>query len=104
VLWTARYRGPATGNGSVAWDLAVSPDGSKVFVTGYSWSATSSGRPEFATVAYDSGTGAQLWVARFGHPAAEACYGSSVAPSPDSSEVFSAGDCGNDGATVAYNS
>jgi WD40 repeat protein len=103
-LWTARYRGPATGNGSVAWDVAVSPDGAKVFVTGYSFRATQQGQPQFATVAYAAATGAQLWVGRFGSPATEACFGLSVATSPDSSKVFVTGDCGAAGATVAYHS
>ena len=48
-------------------------------------------------MAYDSGTGAQLWVARYGQPAKEAAYGVSVAVSPDSSKVFVTGDTGNDG-------
>jgi outer membrane protein assembly factor BamB len=103
-LWTARYRGPASGNGSVAWDLAVSPDGAKVFVTGYSFSATQLGQPQFATVAYAAATGTQLWAGRFGSPATEACYGMSVAASPDSSKVFVTGDCAAAGATVAYHS
>lgn len=101
-LWTARYRGPASGYGGPAADLAISPDGAKVIVTGYNWSASPGSQPEFATVAYDSGTGAQLWVARYGQPAKEAAYGVSVAVSPDSSKVFVTGDTGNDGTTVAY--
>ena len=103
-VWTARYRGPASGYGGPTEDVAVSPDGAKVIVTGYNWSASPGSQPEFATVAYDSGTGAQLWVARYGQPAKEAAYGVSVAVSPDSSKVFVTGDTGNDAATVAYNS
>lgn len=103
-VWTARYRGPASGYGGPAEDVAVSPDGAKVIVTGYNWSASPGSQPEFATVAYDSGTGAQLWVARYGQPAKEATYGVSVEVSPDSSKVFVTGDTGNDAATVAYNS
>jgi|HubBroStandDraft_6_1064221.scaffolds.fasta_scaffold74321_2 outer membrane protein assembly factor BamB len=103
-VWTARYRGPASGYGGPPEDVAVSPDGAKVIVTGYNWSASPGSQPEFATVAYDSGTGAQLWVARYGQPAKEADYGVSVAVSPDSAKVFVTGDTGNDAATVAYNS
>jgi outer membrane protein assembly factor BamB len=103
-LWTALYRGPASGYGGPAEDVAVSPDGAKVIVTGYNWSASPGSQPQFATVAYDSGTGAQLWVARYGQPARAPAYGVSVAVSPDSSKVFVTGDNGNDGATVAYSS
>jgi PQQ-like domain len=102
--WTARYRGPASGSGGPAEDVTVSPDGTKVVVTGYNWSASPGSQPEFATVAYGASTGALLWVARYGRPATEAAYGVSVAVSPDSSKVFVTGDTGNDAATVAYNS
>jgi hypothetical protein len=43
-------------------------------------------------------------VARYGQPAKEAAYGVSVVVSPDSAKVFVAGDTGNDGTTVAYDS
>jgi outer membrane protein assembly factor BamB len=102
--WTARYRGPASGLGGPARDVAVSPDGAKVIVTGDNSSASPGSQPEFATVAYDSGTGAQVWVARYGQPAKQADYGVSVTVSPDSSKVFVTGDTGNDGTTLAYNS
>jgi outer membrane protein assembly factor BamB len=102
--WTALYRGPVSGAGGPSEGVAVSPDGAKVIVTGYNWSAPPGSQPEFATVAYDSGTGTQLWVARYGQPAKEATYGISVAVSPDSAQVFVTGNTGNDGATVAYHS
>jgi hypothetical protein len=38
-LWVSRYTGPA-GDGATAFDVAVSPDGSMVFVTGSSLVAT----------------------------------------------------------------
>ena len=47
--------------------VAVSPDGAKVFVTGVSYGSTSGG--DYATVAYDASTGAQLWVKRYNGPA-----------------------------------
>jgi outer membrane protein assembly factor BamB len=103
-LWTARYRGPASGFGGPAEDVTVSPDGATVVVTGYNWSASPGSQPQFATVAYDSGTGAQLWAARYGQPAIAPAYGVSVAVSPDSAQVFVTGDTGNDGTTIAYNS
>src|SRR5215467_14161316 len=57
-LWVARYNGPKKSWNNAA-SLAVSPDGRTVFVTG------SSG-PSYATVAYNTATGAQLWVKRYG--------------------------------------
>jgi hypothetical protein len=47
--WSRRYDGPAHGL-DVAADLAVSPDGTSVFVTGASERST--GNSDFATVAY----------------------------------------------------
>src|SRR5207244_464034 len=61
-LWVSRYNGPANA-GDFAGDLRVSPDGSTVYVTGYS--NRSSGYPDYATVAYDASTGSQLWVTRY---------------------------------------
>jgi outer membrane protein assembly factor BamB len=46
-LWKRRYDG---GSLDVATDLGVSPDGSKVFVTGYSLGSASG--LDYATVAY----------------------------------------------------
>jgi DNA-binding beta-propeller fold protein YncE len=53
VLWVARYDGPASSS-DIPSALAVSPDGSKLFVTGQSWSG-SEGAYDYATVAYSSG-------------------------------------------------
>jgi hypothetical protein len=61
-LWASRYDGPAHAFDD-AYDVAVAPDGTKVFVTGDS--AGAGGDPDFATFAYDSVDGAQVWVARF---------------------------------------
>jgi hypothetical protein len=86
-LWTASYRGPAGDNFATA--IAVSPDGSRVFVTGYSVSA-GGGTPDYATVAYAAATGARLWVARYNGPAGDA-FPASLAVSPDGSAVFVTG-------------
>jgi lipocalin len=104
VLWTKRYNGPGNGYDSAS-ALGVSPDGSKVFVTGYSTGSTS---PDYATVAYDASTGAQLWAKRYNGPGDNADGASALAVSPDGSRVFvtgqSLGAQTYEYATVAYNS
>ncbi|MDP9226377.1 MAG: hypothetical protein M3P18_21565 [Actinomycetota bacterium] len=52
TIWTRRYNGPAGGFDG-ATTVAVSPDGSTVFVTGLSVSSTSY---HYATLAYDVST------------------------------------------------
>jgi len=104
-LWVARYSGP--GNGfSAAWSLAVSPGGTRVFVTGDSQGVGSGS--DYATVAYSAATGARLWVKRYNGPANGDDSATSVAVSPGGTRVFVTGSSqgtgsGLDYATVAYN-
>jgi len=103
-LWVKRYAGPA-GSDDYAGDLGVSPDGSRVFVTGDSYGST--GYPDYATVAYDASTGSQLWVMRYDGPGNVGDFTYDLEVSPDGSAVFvtgsSIGSTGNyDYATVAY--
>jgi WD40 repeat protein len=65
VQWEARYDGPV-GGADQAWAVGLSPDASRVYVTGESVGATST---DAATVAYDAGSGQQLWEARYDGPA-----------------------------------
>jgi WD40 repeat protein len=95
-LWAARYNGP-TNRQDMARALAVSPDGRTVFVTGQS---LAKGRNNFATVAYNAGTGKQLWVSRY------SSFGggvpNSMAVTPGGGRVFVTGSIGGHYGTVAY--
>jgi WD40 repeat protein len=68
--------------------VTVSPSGATVFVTGQG--ATSS-QPDYATIAYNATTGAQLWVARYEYPASSVGTATSVAVSPSGKSVFVTG-------------
>ena len=84
--WVQRYD---TVGDDVATALGVSPDGSTIFVSGYSRLPSAS--YDYATVAYDAGTGAQRWVRRYNDPIGSADQASAVGVSPDSSTVFVTG-------------
>ena len=75
------------GNGSdAAYSIAVSPGGSRVFVTGASRGNRSG--PDYATVAYSAVTGARLWVQRYNGPGNGSDEAYSVAVSPGGSRVL----------------
>ena len=105
-LWVSRYNGPDNGEDEAS-SVAVSPDGKTVFVTGYSY-GTTAGEVDYATVAYNAASGAQLWVQRYVSPALQG-FATSVAASPDGKAVLVTGYSGSqttggyDYATVAYN-
>jgi hypothetical protein len=103
-LWARRYNGPGNGDDDVS-SVTVSPDGARVFVTGSSPGGSTGG--DYATVAYDAATGAQLWARRYNGPANGGDAASAAAVSPSGTMVFvtgaSAGTAGSaDYATVAY--
>ena len=104
-LWASVYRGPVQA-GNVAYSVAASPDGSKVFVTGGSDGATSG--VDYATIAYRASTGARLWVSRYNGPANDTDNSFAVAVNPAGSKVFVTGrsqggvHSGYDYATVTY--
>jgi len=102
-LWASLYNGPGN-NIDAATAVAASPGGGAVFVTGSSWGLISG--PDYATVAYDTATGAQLWASRYEGPEGSD-QAAAVAVSPGGGAVFvtgqSAGLGGNyDYATVGY--
>ena len=59
TLWLSRYNGSGK-NIDSAQAVAVSPGGSRVFVTGRSFGLLGEGR-DYATVAYAATTGQELW-------------------------------------------
>jgi hypothetical protein len=102
-VWASSYDG---GVGTdVVRGLGVSPDGSMVFVTGSS--SPPAGWSDYATVAYDAGGGAQLWVGRYDGHEQTNDSANALGVSPDGSQVFvtggSTGVSGNfDYATLSY--
>ena len=76
-LWASRYNGPGNGpyhRGDAATSVAVT--GGTVFVTGQS---DGSDQEDYATVAYDAATGAQLWASRYNGPGNSTDEATSVA-------------------------
>ncbi len=112
-LWAKRYSSQGKSPGPAgARSVVVSPGGDKVFVTGISAGAGSG--PDYATVAYNAATGAQLWVRRYNGPGngeemmGLCCAPQAMAVSRDGATVFVTGaskgtGTGLDYATVAYN-
>jgi sugar lactone lactonase YvrE len=101
-IWAASYDGPGNADGGdFGNSLAVSPDGSTVFVTGES--AGSGTDADYATVAYDAATGAEMWAARHGGPAGGYDSARSLGVSPDGSRVFITGESAGSGTDADYN-
>jgi WD40 repeat protein len=74
----------------VATSLAVDPDGTTVFVTGYSTSSRGRGI-DYATVAYGTGAGVRRWVMRYTRPFFGNDRASDVGVSLDGATVFVTG-------------
>src|SRR5215475_4965942 len=103
-LWAQRYNGPGNLD-DAASSVAVSPSGGTVFVTGKSAGTTT--KQDYATVAYNAATGAQLWAKRYNGPGNGNDFARSVTVSPAGGTVFVAGrstrtSSGSDYATIAY--
>lgn len=97
-LWAKRYNGPV--GDDVGRAVTVTPDGSKVIVTGES---TASSAWNAVTIAYATTTGDQLWGVR--ETSDIAARGSAIVASPDSKSVAIAGFTAttqNDVSTVVY--
>jgi len=101
--WASRYNGPGNFDDQ-EWSLAISPDGSKIYVTGFSYGGSST-RYDYATIAYNAATGAQIWTARYNGPGNADDMAFDIVVSPDGSKVYVTGESYNtsyDYATVAY--
>ncbi len=104
-LWARRYGGP----GADIASAVAAPGNGKVYVTGTSWGGSVT-RDDYATVAYNVRTGAQLWVRRYNGPARPRAQGgdSATALAARGGRVFVTGGStgttsGDDFATIAYN-
>jgi hypothetical protein len=98
--WVSRYDGGCTNDYATA--IGVSPDGSQVFVTGYS---SSDDAVDFLTVALDANTGAPQWATTYNDSADGFDYATALGVSPDGSQVFVTGyifGSTGDYATVAF--
>lgn len=102
-VWEKEYAG--TGGISGARAVAVSRDGSTVYVTGNSAGATSA--DDFATVAYRASTGSQLWVRRWAGPGASNDDPAAIAVPAGGGTVLVTGTSAHSGnvfaVTIAYN-
>ena len=101
-LWLATYTDPGNLN-DVAASLAVSPSGGTVYVTGKSGGESGGvGSYDYATIAYNAATGAQLWIARYNGPGNGDDKASSVVVSPDGGTVFVTGESAQNASTFDY--
>jgi len=105
-LWVSRYSGPWKDEDPVggARSVAVSPDGTMVYVTGIGEDRDVVA--VYATVAYSAADGARRWVSRY-NPGSGDDVAASVAVSPDGTMVYVTGTSGGrrigvDYATIAY--
>src|SRR5439155_706009 len=104
--WLRRYNGPANSEDEPS-SVLVSPDGTRVSVTGGSAGLGGISNYDYATLAYDAATGASLWKRRYDGPASLRDDAVSLAVSPDGSMLFVTGSSAtvpnNDAyATLAY--
>ena len=102
--WVASYDG-ADGLFDSPEAIAVSPDGTRLFVTGQSTDEDSSS--DFVTIAYRAATGAELWASRYDGPVHGWDVPASIGVDPQDSRVFVTGlqresPDNDDYATVAY--
>ncbi|MEV4172043.1 S8 family serine peptidase [Nonomuraea sp. NPDC049709] len=104
--WLAHYDGPGSGTDD-ARVIEVTPDGTRLFVSGQSQGEPGTGLSDWGTVAYDAATGTQLWTARHNGPENGIDIPSAMAVAGDGKTVFLSGnsntpDTQSDLMTIAY--
>jgi DNA-binding beta-propeller fold protein YncE len=106
-LWASRYNDDQK-PGDIAYSVAVSPDGTKVFITGCLGTIDICVSADYATIAYDAVTGSQLWIQTYNGPVDGSDVPVAIAPSPDGTKVFVTGSSDQlsttDYVTIAYDS
>lgn len=100
TVWTASYGVPE--QVERGFDSALSPDGSRVYVTGVDDEGPNG---DFVTVAYDAMTGSQVWASTY--DAGQRDEANRVAVAPDGSRVYvvgvsRGGETSADYVTIAY--
>lgn len=80
-LWQATYRGAGTAENIAATAIALSPDGSQVYVSG------SAAAGKFTTIDYNAATGKQAWLQQTPNVGGTVQTPAFLAVSPDGSEV-----------------
>ncbi len=103
-VWGSRFAGPRS-FGGVGSGLAVSPDGTSLFVAGVAY--RDGGNDDYLTLAYTAATGERAWASRYNGPRGWLDEAYWVAVSPDATRVFVSGaskgiNTDYDYATVAY--
>ena len=88
-LWTSRYAGPANDGLHFGRVVATSPTARLAVVAGQS--AGAAGDSDWATLAYDTTTGQQQWVARLATPQATTEFATDVVLSADGMSAVLAG-------------
>ncbi|MEO3799393.1 S8 family serine peptidase [Nonomuraea sp. B1E8] len=87
-VWSTAYAGPA-GTFDEPAGIEVSPDGARLFVTGIS--AGQDTGNDAVTIAYDTATGEELWVARHNGAANASDRADALTVGPDGTHVYVTG-------------
>jgi DNA-binding beta-propeller fold protein YncE len=100
-VWSASYNGAASRDDRAS-GLGVSPDGSRLYVTGTSQESSSPKVIAATTIAYDAATGSQGWIDHFSVTGSGRA--TAVALNADGSRLFVTGESGAPSAptTLAY--
>jgi WD40 repeat protein len=106
LSWTRRYQGVSGYSEDFLTSVAIKPNGSTVYVTGYGSKGANVDDYDYATVAYDAGSGARLWTKRFDGGGSD--FARSIAVDPTGTTLFVTGSSegstsGMDFLTVEYN-